>query len=147
MSGRVLNMSLFMLLVLRVLYVFLREFKSCFFQSFRIDSNYCMEFTKPSVAIHTETNHLICCKIQITGFYMKYNTDELKWVNNGLILFCWHNFVKHLTFVSFFKKKICEYTFYCVFLYKFLFIHYTFLLYSDFKELPLVNLFIILIWN
>ena len=104
MSGRVLNMPLFMLLVLRVSCVFLRKFKSCFFQSLWIDSNYRVELTKPSVAIHIETSHLICWAIQMTGFYMKCNTDELKWVNNGLILFCWHNFLKYLTFVSFFKK-------------------------------------------
>ena len=33
-----------------------------------------------SVVFHTETSHLICAVIQMTGFYVKYNTRP-KWVN------------------------------------------------------------------
>ena len=33
-----------------------------------------------SDAFHIETSHLICSSNQMTGFYMKCNT-ELKWVN------------------------------------------------------------------
>ena len=35
---------------------------------------------QPSVAFNTETSHLFCYPIQMTGFYMKRNTG-LTWVD------------------------------------------------------------------
>ena len=40
---------------------------------------------QPSVACHIETSHLVCTANQMTGFYMKCNT-ELNWVNQGTCL-------------------------------------------------------------
>ena len=37
---------------------------------------------QPSIAFHIETSHLICSANQMTGFYMKCNT-ELKWVKSA----------------------------------------------------------------
>ena len=51
---------------------------------------------QPSIAFNIETNHLICNENQVTGFYMKCNT-ELKWVN------------LHLYFLNVRSKLFCSY--------------------------------------
>ena len=46
---------------------------------------------QPSVVFHTETTDTICRAIQMTGFYMKWNS-ELKLAKPDIILECWPGF-------------------------------------------------------
>ena len=49
-----------------------------------------LKLFQPSDTFHTETNHLICCANQMTGFYMKCKTG-IKWVQDVSKLCNWGN--------------------------------------------------------
>ena len=72
-------------------------FSSCCFCDSRLRSHF--NPCHPSVVFHIETSHLICISNQMTGFYMKCNTER-KWVNYlrniSLKLFISSNLIRFL---------------------------------------------------